>query len=242
MSARDDVYTVLVLLSELEQLLWPARRRDDPGGYGTDLGVPPPLPPTGVWSGGDDRRPITATYDEWVGRGAGARPARGPGELASRTLGRAPAEPLARRSQRRRDEAATMPVGPAAPSAAADEGEAPRPLGETTVAAAPTPPRVVEQRLPPPSVRTLRESARRRPEPTPIPLTGPPPEAPATRPGLTAPEPGRTPPPARVSSERRAEPRTRTAFARVELTPARDQAPARTPPPPPPTRPPPPRR
>lgn len=74
---RDDVYAVLVLLTELERTLFPGRDPGDSGGYTVDPGVPPPLPPTGVpggWSA--DARGGPVTFDTWVGRAPGSAPYR----------------------------------------------------------------------------------------------------------------------------------------------------------------------
>jgi hypothetical protein len=78
---RDDVYAVLVLLTELERTLFPGRDPGDSGGYTVDPGVPPPLPPTGVpggWSA--DARGGPVAFDAWVGRAQGPAPYRASAE------------------------------------------------------------------------------------------------------------------------------------------------------------------
>lgn len=94
MTTRDDVYAVLVLLTELERTLFPGRDPGDSGGYTVDPGVPPPLPPTGVpggWSA--DARGGPVAFDAWVGRAPGPAPYRASAERPSPSVAAPVGEP-----------------------------------------------------------------------------------------------------------------------------------------------------
>lgn len=123
---RDDVYAVLVLLTELERTLFPGRDPGDSGGYTVDPGVPPPLPPTGVpggWSA--DARGGPVAFDAWVGRAPGPAPYRASAERPPAPSSGAVPDP--------EPERAGTPAPAAAPPLAGTPGERP-------VRGVPTPP------------------------------------------------------------------------------------------------------
>ena len=99
MTAREDLYAVLVLLTELDRTRHPHRAGGDSGGYGVEPGIPPPLPPSGL-PGAGTGGPVSSlalTAQEWRARGRDPYAARTPASTerapAPRALEPTPAPP-----------------------------------------------------------------------------------------------------------------------------------------------------